>query len=114
MTRVESLKENQEMLRDNTAPLDRDRSGGGFDANAELDQINQEIDGTIAKQLENLDYNEAEGVDDIDYEFNGGDAGMYHSRIDDINELKTLYTTLRTMSETDKPSYDRLIEYLPA
>ena len=83
------------MLKDNTAPLDRDRSNNGFDADLEL--INQEMD-TTAKQLQNLDINEGEGIDDVDYEYNGGDAGMYHSRIDDINELKTLYTTLLTMS----------------
>ena len=35
-----------------------------------------------------------EGIDDMKYEFSGGDGSLYESRIDHIDELKTLRDTL--------------------
>jgi hypothetical protein len=35
---------------------------------------------------------------DEDYEYNGGDMGLYDSQIDEIDELKTLRDTLIEMS----------------
>ena len=72
----------------------------------------QELDMT-AEQMQALTVNEAEGIDDVDYEYNGGDAGMYNSRIDDIHELKTLYLTLKQLSENDKDRYLNLVKLVP-
>jgi hypothetical protein len=39
--------------------------------------------------------------DDSDYEYNGGDMALYDSRIDDIDELKTLKDTIVAMSQNN-------------
>ena len=40
--------------------------------------------------MKSLVINEDDGINDVDYENNGGDGAMYHSRVDSIDELKTL------------------------
>lgn len=39
--------------------------------------------------------------DDSDYEYNGGDMSLYDSRIDDIDELKTLKETMVKISQSN-------------
>ena len=47
---------------------------------------------------------------DEDYEYNGGDMGLYDSQIDDVDELKTLRDTLIELSSTNPPLYARLLD----
>ena len=45
---------------------------------------------------------------DEDYEYNGGDMNLYDSRIDDVDEIKTLKDCLRLLSG-DQQLYGRLL-----
>ena len=42
--------------------------------------------------------NDDEDDDDSDYDYNGGDMSLYDSRIDDIDEMKTLKDSIQQIS----------------
>jgi hypothetical protein len=39
--------------------------------------------------------------DDSDYEYNAGDMSLYDSRVDDIDELKTLKETMMAINQNN-------------
>jgi len=45
---------------------------------------------------------------DSDYEYNGGDMNLYDSRIDDVDELRTLKESLQYIGQTNQALYQRL------
>lgn len=47
--------------------------------------------------------------DDSDYEYNAGDMALYDSRIDDIDELKTLRDTLTAINQSNQLLYQNLM-----
>lgn len=52
---------------------------------------------------------DSDDSDDEDYEYNGGDGSLYDSRIDNIDELKTLRDTLMEISQADPTLYARIM-----
>ena len=52
---------------------------------------------------------DSDDEDDEDYEYNGGDGSLYDSRIDNVDELKTLRDTLAEISQGDPALYSRIM-----
>ena len=52
---------------------------------------------------------DSDDEDDEDYEYNGGDGSLYDSRIDNVDELKTLRDTLTQISQGDPALYSRIM-----
>ena len=113
--RMETLKDNLEHVEKDGKETDSDASGEDQDIGEEGDEDFEDSDEEWKKQqkmfaklgpklnsgkaltkdeMDEFGLNDDDDDDDSDYEYNAGDMSLYDSRIDDIDELTTLKSTL--------------------
>lgn len=120
--RLDVLKDNQEHVGKGGQESDSDQSGEDQDIGEEGDEDFEDSDeewkkqqkmfaklgpklnsgkALTAEEMDEFGLDDDDDDDDSDYEYNGGDMALYDSRIDDIDELKTLKETMMGINQNN-------------
>lgn len=129
--RLDTIKDNLEHVNKGGKDSDSDASGEDQDIGDEGDEDFEDSDEEWKKQqklfaklgpklnsgkaltkdeMDEFGLNDDDDDDDdSDYEYNAGDMSLYDSRVDDIDELKTLKETMMAINQNNQQLYQKLM-----
>jgi hypothetical protein len=115
--RLDSVTENEKQIKEEQEALAKNDGfqsdhSGGDSMDADDDSMDDDEDFIATKKalgkFKNGEMDSAEGddseddSDDSDYEFNGGDMGLYDSNLDEMDELRFMRDTVQTLMQTNQ------------